>query len=81
MMIDLLDELILQQKEKLFFIARRIIPNITEDDLLQPNDFPDLENHPFFRFEEGILDGLRVAKSALLAKKAQEKESLEMNFL
>ncbi len=28
--------------------AEQIVPNITEDDLLQPNDFPLLENHPHF---------------------------------
>ncbi len=65
----LLDELIEGQKKKLFSTARRIIPHITEEDLLQPNDFPELEFHPHFRYEEGILDGLRVAKTAILAQK------------
>lgn len=65
---DLFDELIVQQKGKLFDLAKRIIPNITEEDLLQPNDFPELEFHPHFRYEEGILDGLQVAKAALLAQ-------------
>jgi len=40
---------------------------VTEEDLLQPNDFPELELHPHFRYEEGILDGLMVARTALLA--------------
>lgn len=65
-MIETLDELIAQQKEKLLKVARRIIPHVTEDDLLQPNDFPELELHPHFRYEEGILDGLMVARTALL---------------
>lgn len=65
--LKLLDELIEGQRAKLLATARRIIPHITEDDLLQPNDFPDLEFHPHFRYEEGILDGLRVAQTALLA--------------
>ncbi len=64
-MIALLDELIEGQKKKVFETARRIVPTVTEDDLLQPNDFPELEFHPHFRYEEGILDGLRVAKTAL----------------
>jgi hypothetical protein len=67
-MIDLLDELILGQKKKLLSTAKRIVPQIIEDDLLQPNDFPALEFHPHFRYEEGILDGLQVARTALLAE-------------
>lgn len=65
-MIQLLDELIEGQKKKVLQTAQRIVPHITEEDLLQPNDFPELEFHPHFRYEEGILDGLRVAKTALL---------------
>jgi hypothetical protein len=34
---------------------------------MQPNDFPELENHPFFRYEEGVLEGLQ---SALAGAKA-----------
>lgn len=65
----LMQELIVGQKKKLLSSAERIIPNITLDDLLQPNDFPELELHPHFRYEEGILDGLQVAYAALLAQK------------
>lgn len=63
----LLEELIQGQKEKLLVSARRIVPSVTADDLLQPNDFPQLEHHPHFRYEEGIVDGLQVARAALLA--------------
>ena len=69
-MIKLLDELIEGQKKKLLETARRIVPHVTDDDLLQPNDFPELELHPHFRYEEGILDGLQVARMALLAKES-----------
>ncbi len=68
-MLELLDELINGQKKKLLECGRRIIPYITPEDLLQPNDFPELELHPHFRYEEGILDGLQVAKAAILASK------------
>ena len=61
----LLDDLIAEQRKKLLAVARRIIPHVTDDDLLQPNDFPELELHPHFRYEEGILDGLLVASTAL----------------
>ncbi len=64
----LFDELIEQQEKKLLRDASKIIPNITSDDILQPNDFPELENHPHFRYEEGVLKGLHTAKMACLAK-------------
>jgi hypothetical protein len=63
----LINELIEAQKGKLLASARRIVPHVTPDDLLQPNDFPELEFHPHFRYEEGILDGLQVVRTALTA--------------
>ncbi|MBS0619945.1 MAG: hypothetical protein JSS61_00600 [Verrucomicrobia bacterium] len=64
----LFDELIAAQQKKLMECAQRIIPRVTADDLLQPNDFPALENHPHFRYEEGVLEGLLTARMAFLAK-------------
>jgi hypothetical protein len=68
----LFDELASQQREKLAKFARQYFPNITADDLLQPNDFPLLENHPYFRYEEGVLEGILTARMAYLAWKRQE---------
>lgn len=67
--LNLLQELIDQQKQKVYQTARRIVPHITPDDLLQPIDFPELEHHPHFRYEEGILDGMQVVAAALRAQK------------
>ncbi len=64
---QLLEQLIEGQKGKLFHSAKRIVPRVTPDDLLQPNDFPELEHHPHFRYEEGILDGMQVVRAALYA--------------
>lgn len=64
----LLEELIAAQRSKLLATARCIIPHVTEDDLLQPNDFPELELHPYFRYEEGILAGFQAARAAILAE-------------
>ncbi|MES2344479.1 MAG: hypothetical protein V4494_00875 [Chlamydiota bacterium] len=61
------DELIEAQNKKIYACAERIVPRITQDDLLQPNDFPELETHPYFRYEEGILEGLMTARMAYLA--------------
>jgi hypothetical protein len=62
---EILDELITHQKKVLLETAQRIVPHVIEDDLLQPNDFPELEFHPHFRYEEGILAGLQMALVAL----------------
>ena len=61
-----LDELISQQQQVLLTLGRSIVPDVTWDDLLQPNDFPLLEMHPYFRYEEGVLHGLQAAKAAFL---------------
>ncbi len=65
---QLFDELVEGQRIKLLNLARRIVPHLTTDDLLQPNDFPQLERDPLFRYEEGVLEGLLTARMAYLAK-------------
>jgi hypothetical protein len=57
-----------QQREKLLKLSDELYPGLTWDDLLQPNDFPLLERHPEFRYEEGILAGLQSARIACLAE-------------
>lgn len=61
------EELIGLQRAKLLKIAEEMIPHITTDDLLQPNDFPELENSPYFRYEEGVLEGLLTAQTAFFS--------------
>lgn len=57
-------ELIDAQEKKLLHLARRINPKVTSDDILQPQDFPELENNPEFRYEEGYLHALRAMQAA-----------------
>lgn len=64
----LLEEMIQAQQKALLKCARRIVPTATTDDILQPNDFAELENHPYFRYEEGVLAGLQSAQMALRAE-------------
>lgn len=66
------DQLIQLQQEKVFSCARRIISNITPDDILQPNDFPELENNTYFRYEEGVLEGLMTARMAFFADQKEK---------
>ena len=60
------DALIAQQRQRLLRLAEELVPHITEDDILQPNDFPELEMSPHFRYEEGVLEGLMTAKASFL---------------
>lgn len=64
---DLIDEIVADQRKKLLACGRRIVPTLTSEDVLQPNDYPELENHPHFRYEEGVLAGLMTAQMALRA--------------
>jgi hypothetical protein len=64
----ILEEMIEMQRAKLLAHAERYIPNITSEDILQPNDFPVLENSPHFRYQEGVLEGLLAARAALRVK-------------
>jgi hypothetical protein len=61
---NLFEEMVSFQRARLFKLAEKFIPNITTDDILQPNDFPELENSPTFRYEEGIVEGLLTAQIA-----------------
>ncbi len=67
--VNLFDEMLRHQEAKLLSCAREIVPHLTADDILQPNDYPQLEMHPFFRYEEGVLKGIHSAKMAYSALK------------
>ncbi len=64
-----LEDMVERQREKLLTFARRINPSLTWDDVLQPQDFVELEHNPEFRFEEGVLVGLETALFAVRASK------------
>lgn len=66
-LLKLIDEMIVQQQKTFLSLGRSIVPHVTLDDLMQPNDFPLLENHPYFRYEEGVLHGLQAVKAAISA--------------
>jgi hypothetical protein len=68
---ELISEIAALQKKSMLICAQRIVPHVTEDDLLQPNDFAQLENNPLFRYEEGVLAGIQTVEMALRASKKQ----------
>lgn len=72
---NLLDQLVAEQEKKMLSCAEAIVPHVTSDDLLQPNDYPQLEQHPYFRYEEGVLKGIHQVRMAIFAW--QKEESLD----
>lgn len=57
--------MIRHQEEKVLKLAKEINPNLTPEDLMNPEDFPELERHGRFNFEDGILAGLKSLRVAL----------------
>lgn len=52
---------IASQEEKLLIEARSIVPHLTAEDLLNPQDFPALQACPAIHYEQGLLTGLQMA--------------------
>jgi hypothetical protein len=67
----LLEAMIERQREKLLVLARRLVPVLTAEDLLQPHNHARLAAHPDFNFEDGILAGYLAALTALRAQRAK----------
>lgn len=70
-----LQELIHAQEDRLFSLGKRFVPHLTKEDLLQPNDFDELEHNPHFRYEEGVLSGLLTVQMAFLAMRKERLNS------
>ena len=62
------DELTKQQEAKVLRLANEMRPNTTWDDLLQPQDLPEVAGDPTFNFEDGLLAGIRAARMAFRAR-------------
>jgi hypothetical protein len=63
----LLEEMISQQREKVYEVAHEINPRLTQDDILDPSGFSELASNPRFNYEDGILAGLMSAQTAFRA--------------
>lgn len=63
----LIEAIVEAQREKLLKCGRTFVPKLTSEDVLQPNDYPELELNPHFRYEEGVLEGVQTVRAALLA--------------
>jgi hypothetical protein len=65
--LSLLEEMITQQQGKCLRIARRLNPNLTPDDIMNPFDWPEVGQNSQFNYEDGLLAGLQGAHAALMA--------------
>ncbi len=63
-----LDEMITHQRAKVLQLAREAVPHISPEDVLNPNDYPELKAHPRFDYEDGLLAGLLSAQMAIRAE-------------
>lgn len=63
------NQIVEQQKQELLKCGRRIVSTLTPEDMLQPNDYPELEENPLFRYEEGVLAGLQMFQMAIKSAK------------
>jgi hypothetical protein len=79
--LDLLEQMIVQQRTKVLDLGRKWVPHATEEDLRNAEDFAVLKDKPIFHFEDGILSGLVAAKTALAhalrSARAPASEELE----
>lgn len=57
-----------QQVNKARAMARRIRPDLTPEDLLNPDNFPDVIADPDFMYEDGLAAGILSAKMAVRAR-------------
>ncbi|MBI3725605.1 hypothetical protein HY251_16885, partial [bacterium] len=48
---QLFSELVSQQEKKVLRVARELRPAATPDDLLQPQDIPEIASDPVFNYE------------------------------
>jgi hypothetical protein len=64
----LFEELIAQQRKRVLEHARRLNPQLTEDDVQQPHDFPELAGSAEWNYEDGVLAGYCAAQMAVRVK-------------
>ena len=61
---QLVQELIKHQRSKVLKVAREIIPDLTPEDIRNPQDFPELVADTMFNYEDGILTGYLTFQTA-----------------
>jgi hypothetical protein len=58
------------QRKKVSALARRLKPGLTDEDIRNPHDFPELRD-PDWHYEDGILTGIQSISTSLRALKRE----------
>ncbi|HEY2749637.1 MAG TPA: hypothetical protein VGL86_33685 [Polyangia bacterium] len=69
----LLDEMIAHQRARVVAHARRLNDRLTDDDVQQPHDFPELAGSPDWNYEDGVLAGYQAVQAAMRAAFRREQ--------
>ena len=65
----LIEEMANQQRIKVQNIANVINPHVTREDILNPQDFPELKFDHQFNYEDGLLSGIIAVQTAIRREK------------
>ena len=65
---QLLEEMVVLQRKRVLDHARRLNGRLTDDDVQQPQDFPELSSSPEWNYEDGLLAGYQAAQAAVRAQ-------------
>lgn len=63
---QILDNLLEHQRERTKKYANTIRPDLTTEDLLNPDNFPQIISDPNFMYEDGQVAGILSARLAVL---------------
>ena len=74
---DLVEEMIQQQKVKVQKVGNMINPRVTREDILNPQDFPELKFDPQFNYEDGLLSGILAVQTAMRREKRKDTEFIK----
>jgi hypothetical protein len=60
------------QRQKVVALARRLRPGLTQEDLRNPHDFPELSDADW-QYEDGVLAGIQAVQAAVRARLRQSE--------
>lgn len=65
---ELLSKMQSDQVARTIAIAGKLVPGLTHEDILNPDNFPQLMNDKSFIYEDGLAAGILAAKIAVRAE-------------
>ena len=71
---ELVEEMVQQQTTKVQKVGNMLNPRVTREDILNPQDFPELKFDPQFNYEDGLLSGILAVQTAMRREKRKGTE-------